>query len=70
MPRMPKFDYRCPADLHHRVAIKAQRNGESIGAVIRRAFQEYVSPKATERKHPNRRATDEERARQSQQRSA
>lgn len=59
--RDPLRTYRCPDDVYDAAMTEAQKRGESLAEVIRRALAEYAAPKPTKRRHPHRRATDAKR---------
>jgi len=60
MPREPLHSYRCPDDVFLRAKAKAERQGESLSRVIRRALEEYAKPSCTPKRHPFRRADDQQ----------
>jgi len=58
MGREKTRTYRASDELYERAMAAANKRGESLGEVIRRALDDYAAPASTARRHPGRRASD------------
>jgi len=56
--RDPLRTYRASDEVYLPALARANKLGEPLAAVIRRALIEYAAPRPTKRRNPQRRATD------------